>query len=492
MKRILFAAVCAVIMAVVGNIPAMGQQKKSMYEFGDSVSRLVKMNYVYSLEDALKLSRQTQKPIFFNCFADWATPCHSMNAFVFSDEKFCRWMDENFVCLFMDVTEPEGKPLAEKYGIRSFVHYLVLNADGEVIHRIVTGQKLPEFQEEVACALNPKTSLAGTRMAYESGDHSKKTLRNYAMALRSAREDSLFRIVGDEYFSVLKEKEYSKKENWFIFTQKCRSIDTPTAQYLLVHKADFVKENGESTVNDFLSSLFCYPIYDYFTGQKPYDANEMLDLFLAMQKAGVPDSLFCYAVYDVTKLQCEKKYDELIDYFNTQGDKTLGYYRSQIETSVKFADPTEAQRANILRFYRDRQAKTEGSLSQTFKALADAMDEVKGMNFELGSFAQALGKAEQEGKLLFMDCFTTWCGPCKMMASRVFTDEKVGEYYNAHFVNLKMDMEKGEGIDLMKRYKVEAFPTMLILDAQGNELHRIVGYRDAEPFIAEAKKVVEK
>lgn len=111
----------------------------------------------------------------------------------------------------------------------------------------------------------------------------------------------------------------------------------------------------------------------------------------------------------------------------------------------------------------------------------------QGINFEHGTFNEALAKAKAENKMVFMDCYTTWCGPCKMLAKKVFPQKEVGDYFNSHFVSVKMDMEKGEGIELLKKYGVKAFPTLLFMDAKGEVLHTMVGGSDAEGLIAEAK-----
>ncbi len=90
---------------------ALGSFAQSMY--GDAVKADVKMKYVYSFEEALKKAKEEHKLIFFNCFADWAIPCHSMNKLVFSNQEFADWMDKHFVNFFIDVTSREGKSLAE-------------------------------------------------------------------------------------------------------------------------------------------------------------------------------------------------------------------------------------------------------------------------------------------------------------------------------------------------------------------------------------------
>ena len=84
-----------------------------------------------------------------------------------------------------------------------------------------------------------------------------------------------------------------------------------------------------------------------------------------------------------------------------------------------------------------------------------------------------------------MDCYTSWCGPCKMMTNDIFPQEKVGKYMNENFVCVKYDMEKGEGVELKKRYEVSAYPTFLVIDADGTMVHRFVGYRTANDLLSE-------
>lgn len=97
------------------------------------------------------------------------------------------------------------------------------------------------------------------------------------------------------------------------------------------------------------------------------------------------------------------------------------------------------------------------------------------INFRKLSFKEGLAAAAKEGKPVFVDCFTTWCGPCKWMSANIFTDDAVAKYYNENYVCLKIDMEKGEGIDIAKRYGIRAYPTLLYLDSEGEQLLVSVG-----------------
>lgn len=108
-------------------------------------------------------------------------------------------------------------------------------------------------------------------------------------------------------------------------------------------------------------------------------------------------------------------------------------------------------------------------------SMAQHNEAQKGIQFQHVTWAEALAKAKQENKLIFMDAFTTWCGPCKYLAKNTFTNDTVGEFFNKNFICIKMDMEKGEGIGLAKTYGVQAYPTLLYIDGNGEVIHRTCG-----------------
>ena len=115
----------------------------------------------------------------------------------------------------------------------------------------------------------------------------------------------------------------------------------------------------------------------------------------------------------------------------------------------------------------------------------------KGVRFEELSFEKALEKAKAENKRVFVDCYTSWCGPCKRMVSSVFPQKEVGDYMNRHFVNVKYDMEKGEGPALKERYRVAVFPTFLIVNSDGTIHAKFTGYTNAQQYMTRLKGYVE-
>ncbi len=117
----------------------------------------------------------------------------------------------------------------------------------------------------------------------------------------------------------------------------------------------------------------------------------------------------------------------------------------------------------------------------------------QGINFAEGkSFAEVKAQAKAEGKLIFVDCYTSWCGPCKMMATREFVKKEAGDYFNDKFVNFKIDMEKGEGPEVGKKYDVSAYPTFLILEPNGDLRGRLVGAAPIDKFIEKVEAAMKE
>ncbi|MBC6426296.1 MAG: thioredoxin family protein [Ekhidna sp.] len=114
------------------------------------------------------------------------------------------------------------------------------------------------------------------------------------------------------------------------------------------------------------------------------------------------------------------------------------------------------------------------------------------MKFEKGSWEKVLKKARKQGKYIFVDCYTTWCGPCKLMDKKVFPDQKVGEFYNENFINFKIDMESPEGLAFGQYFFASVYPTFYYLDSQGNTVLKTAGYNAAEKFIATGEQALKE
>ncbi|MEM6376997.1 MAG: thioredoxin family protein [Bacteroidota bacterium] len=118
--------------------------------------------------------------------------------------------------------------------------------------------------------------------------------------------------------------------------------------------------------------------------------------------------------------------------------------------------------------------------------------QAQGIEFEHGSWNEVLAKAKQENKIIFVDAYASWCGPCKTMAKRVFPTKEAGDFYNDKFINFKIDLEKGEGPAFAKKYPVRAYPTLMFIDFDGTLVHQKVGGLNASALVELGKEALGK
>lgn len=113
-----------------------------------------------------------------------------------------------------------------------------------------------------------------------------------------------------------------------------------------------------------------------------------------------------------------------------------------------------------------------------------------GIKFFEGTFEEALIEAQKQDKPLFVDFYAIWCGPCKRIAREIFPLKEVGDYFNAKFINLQINAEAPENIEIAKKYKIEAFPTLGFIAKDGTPISMSVGGLDKETLLENAKIAV--
>lgn len=114
----------------------------------------------------------------------------------------------------------------------------------------------------------------------------------------------------------------------------------------------------------------------------------------------------------------------------------------------------------------------------------------KGIRFFKGSFEEALAKAKEEGKPVFIDFYASWCGVCKRLKRSTFKDQNAGDYYNKNFINVSIDAESKEGINIARFYKVSSYPTLVITDSNGKKITTTTGFKKPYILINFGRRVV--
>lgn len=115
-----------------------------------------------------------------------------------------------------------------------------------------------------------------------------------------------------------------------------------------------------------------------------------------------------------------------------------------------------------------------------------------GIGFYSGSWTEALELAKKENKLIFLDLYATWCGPCKMLKSNTFPNPEVGEFFNSNFISLAFDAEKGEGLKIARKYNLTGYPTLLFVNGDGQLVARTMGYHSPEQLIQVGEQVISR
>ena len=127
----------------------------------------------------------------------------------------------------------------------------------------------------------------------------------------------------------------------------------------------------------------------------------------------------------------------------------------------------------------------------------------KGIRFEQLSWERVIAKAKAEHKYIFLDCYATWCGPCKLMDANVYPLQEVGKVYNRQFISVRVQMDKRKNDDeqikqwypvaedIQQTYTINAFPTFLFLDPDGNAVHKFTGSLQPENFIRLASEALD-
>jgi len=115
-----------------------------------------------------------------------------------------------------------------------------------------------------------------------------------------------------------------------------------------------------------------------------------------------------------------------------------------------------------------------------------------GIRFIEQDWEKALKAAHDGRKLVFLDIYATWCGPCKMLKQYTFTDSAVGEFFNKNFINVSVDGEKGVGPQLAEKYSIEGYPSLIVADETGKPVLITAGYIPADVLMKFANEALKR
>lgn len=410
-----------------------------------------------------------------------------MTGVIFPQEKAGEFFNPRFVCVKFDMEKGEGKDLKKKLGVTAYPTFVIVRPDGTIQHRIVGGGELDDFIKKVETGLNEKTSLLYLTEKYNSGKMKKAELLAYYRALYDAYNNKLANKVAGELKAKLSKKDRLKAEYWSLFEMNRCTVGSEDFNFVLDNYSALVKNVGKEKIDKFIYMNYVDALMPYLMGSTPKNTLDVATLQKGIEGLQIVQKEILLNTCAIANIVIEKDAAKLVEMMEKQAE-TMAFenfvnfntaqntLKRQLTKEMfgRMAVATEKVKA---RAQSDEQKKYIDNVQDAFKKSAHV-----GVYFEDLTFEQALQKAKMTRRMLFVDCYTSWCGPCKHMTTKVFPQEKMGDYLN-HFVCVKYNMEKGEGPELAKRFGVAAYPTFLIIDMDGNVRHKIVGGGEADYFI---------
>lgn len=446
-------------------------------------------------QEALEKAKAENKLVFMDCYTSWCGPCKMMTNEVFPQKEAGDYFNPLFVCVKFDMEKGEGVDLAKQFNVRAYPTFLIIRPDGTVQHRIVGGGDLQGFIERVAKGLDEKTCLLTLDEKYASGKMKKKELPAYYEALQDAYEDAKAQKVLDELKAQMTEKDKLKADYWAVVSNA--KVGSEDFDLILANLPKFEKNIGKEKLDEYLFNSYYSALAVHLYGRKVEGLPAMADLKTQIEALDIAKKQELLDQYELTDIAVSKDAKRFVDLFEQKAASEdaeqaltllgVAYQLDEQLTKADYARLAAALEKVIAGMDDNNQMKSyvEGSLYYLQKKAH------VGTMFEELTFEQALAKAKETRCMLFIDCYTSWCGPCKMMTEQIFPQEKVGDFMN-QFVCVKYDMEKGEGPELAKKFGVQAYPTFVILNPDGTLRHKLVGGGQADDFIERVKEAFDE
>lgn len=448
-------------------------------------------------QEALMKAEKEKKYVFMDCYTSWCGPCKYMAEHVFTTKEAGDFFNPRFVSVKYDMEKGEGIELGKRFGVYAYPTFLILSPEGEVLYRIVGGGRWDLFCAKIKRSLEKKNTLPYLAKRYQKGKISSSELMNYWIALRDARDNEpLQQEIRSELEKQLKKKERLQALYWPLWVDK--DYGTPDF-YFVLNNLERLKTNvGEKPVENYIVREFSKKINQCKVGrgnaageilqrireelnQVDFSSKDSVLQNLQFAEACVEGdldqvlSLIEEQYLSVEKNQLWSVLSPITDWGIQQASK------EQLERVLALEEKLMAQQADD---------NLKHSLQLFFEQIKIKTHE--GVYFYDLSFEEALKKAKEENRRLFIDCYTSWCGPCMYMANVVFKEKALGDFMNARFLCVKYDLEVGNGPQIQQKYGVSAYPTFIILNPDGSLLHQFVGGGKAEEFIGKVKRAFDK
>lgn len=472
-----------ILIALLISLNINGQEQRGIFE---------KM----PLKEALNKVKVSGRMILLDCYTSWCVPCKVMEKEEFTKQKAIEYFPKNFLCVKFDMENGEGKDIANKYGVSSYPTFLIIDSNGNEIHRVVGSSKLEVFIDKIELGLNRTTSLSVLNEKYRLGNLEKNLYKTYRTALINAGKKDDADNVLNKLWYMLTEEEKMKKEFRWIYEDKSAKLGSKYVKYLEDNIEDFKRKDldwvSKYLYNKYIWTIDAY-VYGYIKKQADYNIENLYALINKVKSWNIKNQDKLLALCALGKYRCLNDVDNIINSMkeleNKLENNEFMKLLSPIHIISKNGNKKQLKQAvdvlnNVVDKISDKNKKSIFlSYLDKYKRLTNT-----GVLFQHITFKEALEMSKKENKLIFLDAYTKWCGPCKIMDKNIFSLESVGDILNSDFINVKFDMEEGEGKEIAKRYGISSYPTYLIIRGDGLMQYSFSGVKTKKDFIDEINK----
>jgi len=341
-----------------------------------------------TLNSAVKISKETKKPVFIYFTADGCGPCLKMDHSVFKDSLVMNYFNNNFVCVkshrkrlsnSLIVTDEEkrlNKPIdiiMEKYYVAGTPSFVIIDSEGSLIHKSIgykTQSELIQFGKD---ALSNDRNYSAIKTKIKNGDYSFETVKLYLEGTPASSSffDYIFGSANEKlianYFKTQKQSDWNSTNNWFIINNYIVDFDSKQFQYLLKNQNQFNQNFDKIEVDNKIYQILSN--YEFNGGSIKELNSPLADLIIKRKslKAKNYNNLNVYAK-DFNDIYTEYYY--LFDY--EINNKSWEIYESSIQENTIIDRQTIEMATNWMRLVTSRRTD-DNNYNDTYNKLSSQL-----------------------------------------------------------------------------------------------------------------------
>ncbi|MDE5613001.1 MAG: thioredoxin family protein, partial [Odoribacter sp.] len=370
--------------------------------------------------------------------------------------------------------------IGKRYGVDAYPTFLIIHADGKLMHKIVGAMSFEELKENVENGLKAN-DMAEYEASFQAGKLDKTEQMTYWKLLSGSGEVVKAQAVGDDLWGKLSEKDRLNSAYWPLLRSRATTIDGEEMKFVCAHRKYFEKEVGKEKVGELIYNSFTTELDRMIVYQLPAKKYEKIPAIKnLLENNDVPRKealLKMTALAEARGNYDEKGYLDLLDaHLNVWNDAEKRTVFEGANLFIPLANNKElTKRLGEIALRAQESVKDEVVREGIIKIglVSRRMSGKDGVYWEeLPSLKEVLEQASLEERYVLLDFYQDG-QTARLIDEKVFSRKEVGDCLNKFFINYRIEMDKGEGPKLARRYGVIVPNVAIVLDKDGVVRHRI-------------------